>query len=154
VRIHPLMGDDTLRALYDGRGRSAKLARDLARIMKERPKFDETEFVKYWPSELAWVALRIIELARKSWRPAGKMLYPNDPLPLFFYGSTGWLSRPRMIEPPPEFLESLSEFGYSQEEGPRLEMYFDLSDLVVICYDELRELEACAESLSENDGVE
>ena len=56
--------------------------------------------------------------------------------------------------PPPKFLESLSEFGYSQEDGPRLEMYFDLSDLVVICYDELRELEAYAESLSANDGVE
>ena len=126
----------------------------IARIMKKRPDFDPAEFVKYWPSELAWVALRIIQLARESWRPVGKMLYPNDPLPLFFYGSTGWLSRPRMIEPPPEFLESLSEFGYSQEDGPRLEMYFDLSDLVVICYEELRELEAYAESLSENDDVE
>lgn len=119
----------------------------IARIMKKRPNFDEAEFVKYWPErELAETALRILQLARESWRPVGKMLYPNDPLPLFFYGSTGGLRRPRMIEPPPEFLESLNlEFAYSQEAGPRLEMYFDFSDLVMICDEELRDLEAIAE---------
>lgn len=120
----------------------------IARIMKKRPKFDEAEFAKYWPEpELAATALRILELARESWRPVGRMLYPNDPLPLFFYGSTGWLRRPRMIEPPPEFLESLElEFNYSQEDGPRLEMYFDLADLVVICHEALCDFLADAES--------
>ena len=60
-----------------------------------------------------------------------------------------------MIEPPPEFLESLDfEFTYSQEDGPRLEMYFDFSDLVVICHEALRDTEVYAESLSENDDVE
>ena len=119
----------------------------IARIMKKRPKFDEAEFAKYWPEpELAATALRILELARESWRPVGRMLYPNDPLPLFFYGSTGRLRRPRMIEPPPEFLENLDlEFAYSQEDGPRLDMDFSFADLVVICHEELRELEATAE---------
>ena len=129
----------------------------IARIMKKRPKFDEAEFVKYWPEpELAKTALRIVELARESWRPVGKMLYPNDPLPLFFYGTTGGLRRPRMIEPPQAFLDSLDlEFAYSQEAGPRLDMDFSLADLVVICHEELRDLEACAEyheSLAENGG--
>ena len=47
VRMHPLFGDDTLRALYDGRGRSVKLARDLARRMFRLPRAEKNLWIEY-----------------------------------------------------------------------------------------------------------
>lgn len=53
-------------------------------------------------------------------------------------------------------MDSLNlEFAYSQEAGLRLEMYFDFSNLVMICCEELRDELAIAEyyeSLAENGG--
>ena len=47
VRMHPLMGDDALKALYAGRGRSLKLARDLARRMKELAGAEKNLWIEY-----------------------------------------------------------------------------------------------------------
>jgi len=47
VRMHPLMRDDTLKALYGGRGRSAKLARDLARRMFALPRAEKNLWIEY-----------------------------------------------------------------------------------------------------------
>ena len=60
-------------------------------IMAARPDFDEAEFRKYWPSsELADMALEIRSKVRKNWALPDKMLYPNDPLKLFYaYKRTG-----------------------------------------------------------------
>jgi glycosyltransferase involved in cell wall biosynthesis len=47
VRIHPLMGDDTLRALYEGRRRGGKLARDLIRRMFRLPRAEKNLWIEY-----------------------------------------------------------------------------------------------------------
>lgn len=47
VRMHPLFGDDTLAALYGGRGRSVKLARDLARRMFALPRAEKNLWIEY-----------------------------------------------------------------------------------------------------------
>lgn len=47
VRMHSLFGDDTLLALYAGRGRSLKLARDLARRMKELAGAEKNLWIEY-----------------------------------------------------------------------------------------------------------
>ena len=47
VRMHPLFGDDTLQALYSGRGRGGKLARDLARRMFRLPCAEENLWIEY-----------------------------------------------------------------------------------------------------------
>ena len=47
VRMHPLFGDDTLKALYGGRGRTLKLARDLARRMFALPRAEKNLWIEY-----------------------------------------------------------------------------------------------------------
>jgi glycosyltransferase involved in cell wall biosynthesis len=47
VRMHPLFGDDTLHALYACRGRSGKLARDLARRMFRLPCAEKNLWIEY-----------------------------------------------------------------------------------------------------------
>ena len=47
VRMHPLFGDDTLQALYSGRGRGGKLARDIARRMLRLPCAEEKLWIEY-----------------------------------------------------------------------------------------------------------
>ena len=47
VRMHPLFGNDTLRALYDGRRRRGKLARDLVRRLFALPRAEENLWIEY-----------------------------------------------------------------------------------------------------------
>ena len=47
VRMHSLFGDDTLKALYGGRGRSLKLARDLMRRMFSLPFAEKNLWIEY-----------------------------------------------------------------------------------------------------------
>ncbi len=47
VRMHPLFGDDTLECLYNGRRRSAKLARDLARRLFAFPRAEKNLWIEY-----------------------------------------------------------------------------------------------------------
>ena len=47
VRLHPLMGDDTLRALYAGQRRGGKLVRDLARRMLALPRAEKNLWIEY-----------------------------------------------------------------------------------------------------------
>ena len=47
VRLHPLFGDDTLRALYAGRGRKLKMARDLAHRMFSLPRAEKNLWIEY-----------------------------------------------------------------------------------------------------------
>ena len=59
-----------------------------------RPTFDPAEFRKYWPSpEHAGMAEKLLDIASHYWRSAGKMLYPNDPLHLYFFGRTFFFRR-------------------------------------------------------------
>ena len=47
VRMHPLFGDDTLEALYAGRGRRFKMARDLARRFFALPRAEKNLWIEY-----------------------------------------------------------------------------------------------------------
>ena len=47
VRTHPLFADDTLAALYAGRGRRFKMLRDLARRMRELPRAEKNLWIEY-----------------------------------------------------------------------------------------------------------
>jgi len=47
VRMYPLFGDDTLEALYGGRKRSLKLARDLVRRMRALPRAEKDLWIEY-----------------------------------------------------------------------------------------------------------
>ncbi len=62
-----------------------KISGAVTAIMIPRPRFDETEFRRYWASdEHADIALSIREWAMKHWAIPGKMLYPNDSVMLLF----------------------------------------------------------------------
>ena len=82
-----------------------------------RPEFDSAEFRKYWPTpEHAGMAEKLLEIASHYWRPAGKMLYPNDPLHLYFFGRTFFFRRQNrsITVPDPFFNEDVLddlEFG-------------------------------------------
>jgi len=47
VTVHPLMGDDTLAALYAGRSRRGKLARDLAKRLFTFPSAERNLWIEY-----------------------------------------------------------------------------------------------------------
>ena len=47
VRMHSLFGDDTLAALYGGRGRRGKLARDLVRRLFALPRAEKNLWIEY-----------------------------------------------------------------------------------------------------------
>ena len=65
--------------------RRPDLSRTVTAILSARPDFAEAEFRKYWPSpELADTALEIRQWVRETWALPEKMLYPNDPLMLFY----------------------------------------------------------------------
>ena len=60
-------------------------SRTVTAVLAVRPDFAEAEFRKYWPSpELADTALEIRQWVRETWALPEKMLYPNDPLMLFY----------------------------------------------------------------------
>jgi len=63
------------------------LSSEIAAVLIPRPDFSETEFRKYWQNpEQAAIAEKILKIANQSWYLHKKMLYPNDPLLLLFYG--------------------------------------------------------------------
>ena len=65
--------------------RRPDLSRTVTAVLAVRPDFAEAEFRKYWPSpELADTALEIRQWVQKTWALPEKMLYPNDPLMLFY----------------------------------------------------------------------
>ena len=65
--------------------RRPDLSRTVTAVLAVRPDFAEAEFRKYWPSpELADTALEIRQWVQETWALPEKMLYPNDPLMLFY----------------------------------------------------------------------
>ena len=83
------------------------ISAEIGEILADRPEFDENSFRQYWPStELAETALLVLGMMSHNWRLHNKMLYPNDPLSLFFYGKDGWLGKNKSIDPEC-FLEDL-----------------------------------------------
>ena len=78
--------------------------------MADRPDFDKAEFCKYWQSrEQKETALRILTLSEGQWILHKKMLYPNDPLLLFYYGRTFFFGKERIIVDTGEFFEDIAD---------------------------------------------
>lgn len=80
------------------------LSSEIAAVLITRPDFSETEFRKYWQNpEQAAIAEKILKIANQSWYLHKKMLYPNDPLLLLFYGREWRFGKEKMITAPEEF---------------------------------------------------
>lgn len=89
----------------------------LEKILDGRPEFDEKLFRQYWPSdERVGVAFELLKMARRYWYSTGKMLYPNDPLILFFFGRNIMIGSNRVLPPDDYFLEDCDdEFRFDSE---------------------------------------
>jgi len=119
---------------YPVKPKRRDISKEIGEVLAKRPGFDEAKFRGSWPSaEEAETACRILEIARNSWYPHGKMLWPNDPLPLFFYGRSWRWGRERELDPPDIFEEDLAdEFGvYDPEALEGADR--TLADLVELC---------------------
>ena len=63
------------------------ISKEIGEVLAARPDFDLAEFCKYWQNAgQAISACGILEATKKYWCLHKKMLYPNDPLLLLFYG--------------------------------------------------------------------
>ena len=82
---------------------------EIRKILATRHDFDEAEFCKYWPAGQEQYALSVLKIAKIGWYLHKKMLYPNDPLLLLFYGRTQRFSREKMITDNSIFFESAAD---------------------------------------------
>ena len=86
------------------------ISKEIGEILADRPDFDKAEFCKYWQSrEQKETALRILTLSEGQWILHKKMLYPNDPLLLFYYGRTFFFGKERIIVDTGEFFEDIAD---------------------------------------------
>ena len=89
------------------------LSREIGGVLSRRPDFDKAEFRKYWQNkELAKDASKILEIAKGNWVLHRKMLYPNDPLLLLFYGKEWFWGKEKMITSSGEFYEDMADEFY------------------------------------------
>ena len=117
------------------------LSREIGDIFAARPDFRPADFAKLWPSAAhAAVASKLAELASHNWYSCGKMLYPNDPLLLFFYGRQFRRGRNRMLHKDLmaefcNFAEEVDdEFGFPDDALEELEPdTVTLAELVESC---------------------
>ena len=88
------------------------ISKEIGEVLAARPDFDLAEFCKYWQNAgQAISACCILEATKRYWYLHKKMLYPNDPLLLLFYGrhwrifcQWRWgVGKEKMIEPDIEF---------------------------------------------------
>ena len=116
------------------------ISRTLHKLLAERQKLDEEEFRHLWPTERqAFVAGKLVELARRCWYFHNRMLYPNDPLLLFFFGKEFKWGKNKMILPD-EFMAEVSvEFNCTLPENMNLNIPF--AELVERCTDSLNSKE-------------
>ena len=86
------------------------LSEDIKEILMRRSDFDEADFRKYWQTEKqADVACQILKTANSNWYLHNKMLYPNDPLLLLFYGRRWKWDKEKMITDPEEFFIDIAD---------------------------------------------
>ena len=86
------------------------ISKEIGDVLAARPEFDEGNFRKYWPvaSGLEYDAMFILETAKTAWYLHKKMLYPNDPLLLLFYGGAHRFGKEKMIEDTSFFFEDVA----------------------------------------------
>ena len=105
---------------------------EIGEVLAARPVFDENIFRQYWPSaELSETALLILRMMSDNWRLHNKMLYPNDPLSLFFYGKEGILGKNKSIDPEC-FLEDLY-IDMNYDEWDKIDCDTTFAELVEGC---------------------
>ena len=117
------------------------LSREIGAILAARPDFKPDDFARLWPSAAhAAAASKLVELASHIWYPCGKMLYPDDPLLLFFYGRQFRRGRNRMLHQDLmaefcNFAEEVDdEFGFPDDALEELEPdTVTLAELVESC---------------------
>lgn len=124
---------------YMHRLKRPDLSPEIKMILADRPVFSGEEFRRCWPSdELADIAESLLKLASRHWYSSGRMLYPNDPLLLLFFGRKFRWGRQQMLtgyEGVGEFMEDVEDrFHFREENWENLE--FDelaLGELAEAC---------------------
>ncbi|MBE6402091.1 MAG: hypothetical protein E7039_00025 [Lentisphaerae bacterium] len=107
------------------------ISKEIGEALSLRPDFDEAEFGKYWQSEeQIKTALNILKMT-DSWYMHKKMLYPNDPLLMLFYGRQGCSRKEKMIDPD-YFFEDVF-LGYDIENFELIDNDTTLAELVECC---------------------
>ena len=107
---------------------------EIRAALADRPDRDPAEFRKYWPSpEHAGMAEKILAIASHYWYPSGKMIYPNDPLHLLFFGKPFFFQRRcKSVVIPDGFYEDIEdEFEFAEWE--KLSADSPLAELVEAC---------------------
>lgn len=124
---------------YMHRLKRPDLSPEIKTILSDRPDFKSEDFRRLWPSvELADVAESLLKLASRHWYPNGRMLYPNDPLLLLFFGRRFRWGRPQMLtgyEGVGEFIEDVEDqFQFPEENWENLEFdEFTFAELAEAC---------------------
>ena len=124
---------------YMHRLKRPDLSPEIKTILADRPDFRSEDFRRLWPSdELADVAETLLKLASRHWYSSGRMLYPNDPLLLLFYGRKFRWGKPQMLtgyEGVGEFIEDVEDqFQFREENWGNLEFdEFTLAELAEAC---------------------
>lgn len=110
------------------------ISKEIGEVLSSRPDFDEENFRKYWPAEtgLECDALSLLEIARTEWRLHKKMLYPNDPLLLLFYGRTHKFGKEKIIEDTYSFFESVA-FEFDIYDFSGIDNASTLAEFVEFC---------------------
>jgi hypothetical protein len=110
------------------------ISKEIGKVLAFRLDFNEAEFRKYWPAKtgLEYDAMFLLETAKKEWLLHKKMLYPNDPLLLLFYGRIHKFGKEKMIEDTSSFFESVAlEFEVYDFNG--IDNASTLADFLEIC---------------------
>ena len=110
-------------------------------ILAARPVFDEYTFRQYWQTpEQAETALLILSKMSDCWIMHNKMLYPNDPLALFFYGRQGWSRRNRNIVDSDCFWEDII-FDFNFTDWDKMKYDSPFAELVEGCIKAAKDIE-------------
>ena len=115
------------------------LSPEIKTILADRPDFSSEDFRRLWPSdELADIAGSLLKLASRHWYSSGRMLYPNDPLLLLFFGRKFRWGRQQMLtgyEGVGEFIEDVEDqFQFHEENWEDLEFdEFTFAELAEAC---------------------
>ena len=110
------------------------ISREIGEVLSARPDFDEEKFRKYWPAEtgLEDDVLAILEIAKTQWYLHKKMLYPNDPLLLLFYGRIHRFGKEKMIDDTYSFFESIA-FEFDLDDFSSIDKDSTLAGFVEFC---------------------
>ena len=108
------------------------LTPEIRAVLAGRPDFSENEFRQYWQDAgQAGIAEDILKVVNRSWYLHKKMLYPNDPLLLLFYGREVRLGKEKMIGTPEYFFLDLEDdIDFFYENWDAIEFFYENWDAI------------------------